>query len=67
MMAKALGVRVDALLVEATDHVSPPKRSAPVGEVQRVFDEVRTLPRKQQRKVVEIVTALVEQYRRRAS
>lgn len=66
MMAKALGVRVDDLLVDATAQPAS-RRAAPMGEVQRAFEEVRTLPRKQQRKVVEMVTALVEQYRRRAS
>jgi hypothetical protein len=35
--------------------------------VQRTFDEVRKLPRKQQRKIIETVQALVEQYKRKAS
>jgi hypothetical protein len=42
-------------------------QGSPVGEVQRTFDEVRRLPRKQQRKVIEMVQALVEQYKRKAS
>lgn len=65
-MAKALGVSVDDLLVE-TGSNGLANRPGPVGEVQRAFEEVRRLPRKQQRKVVEMVTALVEQYRRKAS
>jgi hypothetical protein len=65
-MAKALGVRVDELLVDARSPALA-KRPGPVGEVQKVFEQVRRLPRKQQRKVLEIVTALVEQYRRKAS
>ena len=66
-MAKALHVRIDELLIDA-GNVSPlPRRSGPVGEVQKVFEEVRRLPRKQQRKILETVTALVEQYRRKAS
>lgn len=64
-MAKVLGVRVEDLIVE-----DPPKtianRPGPVGEVQRVFEEVRRLPRKQQRKILEMVTAVVEQYKRKA-
>ena len=66
MMAKAFRVRVDELLVGA--HLAPlPKRAGPVGEVQKVFEEVRRLPRKQQRRILDTVTALVEQYRRKAS
>jgi hypothetical protein len=65
-MATALGVRLEDILVDAK-HDAAPRRSPPVGEVQKVFEEVRRLPRKQQRKVVEMVTALVAQYRRKAS
>ncbi len=65
-MAKALGVSVDELLLETASRQLD-RRPGPVGEVQRAFDEVRRLPRKQQRKVVEMVTALVDQYKRKAS
>jgi hypothetical protein len=34
---------------------------------QRTFEAVTKLPRKQQRKVLEMVQALVEQYKRKAS
>ena len=65
-MAKALGVRIEQLL--AQNYAKPlAKNPGPIGEVQRTFEEVRRLPRKQQRKVLETVTALVEQYKRRAS
>jgi transcriptional regulator with XRE-family HTH domain len=64
-MAKALGVRVEDL-VSAAGHAIT-KRKGPVGEVQRTFEEVTKLPRKQQRKVLEMVQALVEQYKRKAS
>jgi len=37
------------------------------GEIQKTFEEVKQLPRSQQRKVLEMVQALVEQYKRRAS
>jgi hypothetical protein len=43
------------------------KRKGPIGEVQRMFEAVTKLPRKQQRKVLEMVQALVEQYKRKAS
>jgi transcriptional regulator with XRE-family HTH domain len=63
-MAKALGVRVEDILGDGpTNAVRQP---GPVGEVQRTFEEVRKLPRKQQRKVIEMVQALVDQYKRKA-
>lgn len=65
-MAKALGVRLEQLLVQHTT-VALIKPPGPVGEVQRTFEEVRKLPRKQQRKILEMVSAIVEQYKRKAS
>jgi transcriptional regulator with XRE-family HTH domain len=63
-MAKALDVRVEDLLV--TDgNVRLAKRPGPVGEVQRAFEEVRKLPRSQQRRIVETVEALVQQFRQK--
>jgi transcriptional regulator with XRE-family HTH domain len=65
-MAKALHVDVAELIV--SDASGPlTKKPGPIGEVQRVFEEVRKLPRSQQRKIVETVEALVTQYRRKAS
>jgi transcriptional regulator with XRE-family HTH domain len=65
-MAKAFGVRIDEIIVDQESKALA-KRPGPIGEVQRAFEEVRRLPRKQQRKVVEIVSAMLEQYRRKAS
>lgn len=65
-LAKAFGVRLEDLLVSAAPHPIA-RRKGPVGEVQRTFEEVTKLPRKQQRKVLEMVQALVEQYKRKAS
>lgn len=65
-MAKAFDVGVDELLVDA-ERDPLAKRSGPVGEVQKVFEEVRKLPRKQQRKVIEMVSALIDRYKRKAS
>lgn len=62
-MAKALGVRVEQLIIGAGSSALA-ARPGPVGEVQRAFEEVRRLPRRQQRKVIEMVFALVEQYKR---
>jgi DNA-binding XRE family transcriptional regulator len=65
-MAKALGVSVEDLLVDSSPQTLP-KRPGPIGEVQRAFEEVRSLPRKQQCKVVEFVFAFVNEYKRKAS
>jgi transcriptional regulator with XRE-family HTH domain len=61
-MARVLGVRVEDLLGVGTPARTPSRPA--VGKVQRVFDEVRRLPRRQQDKVVEVVAALLEQYKR---
>jgi hypothetical protein len=41
-------------------------RAGPVGQVQKLFEEVRKLPRRQQQKVVDVVAALLDQYKRKA-
>jgi hypothetical protein len=69
-MAKALGVSVEALLGELSMTPQPPPLSAgpgPASQVQHAFEEVRKLPKKQQRKVVEFVLAFVNEYKRKAS
>lgn len=65
-LARVFGVRVDQLLV-GSERDPLATRSGPVGEVQKVFEEVRKLPRKQQRKVIEMVSALVDRYKKKAS
>jgi transcriptional regulator with XRE-family HTH domain len=64
-MAKAFGVKLEDLLLSSERSIA--KRKGPIGEVQRTFEAVTKLPRKQQRKVLEMVQALVEQYKRKAS
>lgn len=63
-LARVLGVSVEQLL-----NVKAPivRRNGPVGKVRKLFEEVSDLPRRQQEKVVEFVSALVEQYKRQAS
>jgi len=60
-LAKTLGVRVEDVLT-----VQPPRtiaqRPGPVGEVQQAFERVRSLPRTQQKKIVETVHALIDRY-----
>jgi transcriptional regulator with XRE-family HTH domain len=63
-LARVLGVSVEQLL----DVKSPiGRRNGPVGKVRKLFEDVSELPRRQQEKVVEFVSALVEQYKRQAS
>lgn len=61
-LAKVLGVRVEQLLEGELPQL---RRAGPVGKVQKIFEEVSSLPRRQQERVVEIVSALVEQYKRK--
>jgi transcriptional regulator with XRE-family HTH domain len=63
-LAKVLGVSVEQLL-----GISPlaDRRPGPVGKTQKAFEEVARLPRSQQDKIVEIVEALVNQFKRKAS
>jgi transcriptional regulator with XRE-family HTH domain len=69
LLAKALGVGVDDLLVTQRPSKKAPiaNKPGPVSDVQKVFEEVRRLPRHQQRKILETVQAIVDQYRRKAS
>lgn len=67
-LAKALGVAIPELLVMSSPTRKAPiaKSPGPVSEIQKAFEEVRALPRHQQKKILETVTALVEQYKRKA-
>lgn len=70
-LARVLGVRVDALLgADPAASAQPPPLAAgpgPASQVQRIFEEVRKLPRRQQQKVVEVVSAIVNEFKRKAS
>lgn len=51
--------------VELIDGVAPArlnKKAGPTSKVQRIFEDVSRLPRRQQEKIVEFVTAIVRQY-----
>lgn len=62
-MADALGVRIEDLLNgSGVTRMVKTGKSKPVGKVRRVFEEVSKLPRRQQDKVVEFVTAFVQHY-----
>jgi transcriptional regulator with XRE-family HTH domain len=62
-MAKVLGVRIEQIL---EGELPQTRRAGPVGKVQKLFEEVSTLPRRQQDRILETVSALVAQYKRGA-
>ena len=61
-MAEVLGVTVEALLSGR-----PVRKGGPVGKVRKLFEEVSHLPRNQQDKVVEFVSAFVAQNKQNGS
>lgn len=61
-LAEVLGVRLEDLL---TVDRPPARRGGPVGKVRRLFDEVSQLPRRDQGLVIQLVSALVDQCKRR--
>lgn len=65
-LAKVLGVTIEDLLND--DQVLPKrqKKSGPTSKMEKLFDEVSRLPRRQQDKVAEFVTAFIEQHKRKA-
>lgn len=62
-LAKVLGVRVEDLLNVERE---PVRQAAPAGRMRKLFDDVARLPRRQREKVVEVLSALVMQYRKSA-
>lgn len=61
-MAKLLGVGVEQLL--GADAPLPRNRSGPVGKLERVLEEARALPRRDQELVVKFVSTLVQQHKK---
>jgi len=57
-LARILNVSVDDLLGVAS---KPSPKGGPEGRAKRIFSEVSKLPRRQQRKIVDVVEALVMQ------
>jgi len=64
-LADVLGVRIEALL----DVQAPAARRATpaASQARRLFEAVQKLPRRQQQKVLDVVSAIVEQFKRKAS
>jgi hypothetical protein len=46
----------------STERFRTVRKSGPISKVQKIFDEVARLPRRQQDKIVEVVSALMTQY-----
>ena len=69
-IAAALGVKPEIILgvddKTAAAALLPLPHHGPVGLVGKTFEEVRTLPRHQQLKVVELVQVLLDQFKRKA-
>jgi transcriptional regulator with XRE-family HTH domain len=63
-LASVLGVRIEDLLVDG--RAPSTKHNGPVGIVQRTFEKVRRLPRRQQQQVVQVVEALVSSLQKKA-
>jgi transcriptional regulator with XRE-family HTH domain len=61
-LAEALGVPIEKLIYSDGENVKPRINNKPSGKVKQVFEEVVKLPRRQQEKVIEFVTAFVNQY-----
>lgn len=61
-IAAALDVSVTVLLGEEVTAVRAARKNGPTSKVQKAFEEVSRLPRRQQEKIIEFVTAYVRQY-----
>lgn len=59
-LARALRVQIEDLFAESA---TPPRRSGPPGKALKLFEEVAKLPRRQQDKIVEFLTPVIEQYK----
>lgn len=61
-LANALGVKVEALLVEGTA-TAVKKKGGPEGRLRKIFEDASGLPRRQQEKIAEFVSAFINQYK----
>ncbi len=60
--AAALEVSPAELISDGVAPLKTSRKAGPTGKVQRIFEDVSRLPRPQQEKIVEFVTAIVRQY-----
>lgn len=66
-LAEALGVSIETLLSEETGPVTVKKKGGPDGKLRKVFEEASSLPRRQQEKIMEFVSAFINQYKQSSS
>jgi hypothetical protein len=59
--ARVLGVSMNELLGEEVQ-IKRARKTGPTGNVHKIFEEVSKLRRRQQEKIVEVVSALVSQF-----
>ena len=59
-LAQILGVRVEALIEEPQ---RANRRGGPTGRARQVFETVSQMPRHQQKKIIDVVEALVAQHK----
>jgi transcriptional regulator with XRE-family HTH domain len=61
-LADALGVTTEMLLSEEIP-VAIKKKGGPEGRLRKIFEEASSLPRRQQEKIMEFVSAYINQYK----
>ena len=66
-LAKILGVTIEDLLDDKKRPPARTQRRGPTGKLEKLFDEVARLPRRQQDKITEFVSAFINEYKRKAS
>jgi transcriptional regulator with XRE-family HTH domain len=62
-LADALGVSADTLLSENGVTVTAKKKGGPDGKLRSIFEDASRLPRRQQDKIAEFVSAFINQYK----
>ncbi|MFH1703158.1 MAG: hypothetical protein ABIB41_06975 [Nitrospirota bacterium] len=62
-LAEALGVTIEALLSENGVAVEAKKKGGPDGKLRKIFEDASRLPRQQQDKIAEFLSAFINQYR----
>jgi transcriptional regulator with XRE-family HTH domain len=62
-LADTLGVTVEALLSGNGGSAATKKKGGPEGKLRKIFDDASRLPRRQQDKIAEFVSAFINQYK----
>ncbi len=62
-LADALDVSIQTLLTENGNAVAVKKKGGPNGKLRKIFEDASRLPRRQQEKIAEFVSAFINQYK----